>query len=57
MAAELPILSFASQAEFEAWLAVQPRSCPGLWVKFAKKSAGVPSVSKAQDVESALASG
>ena len=57
MAADLPILSFASQAEFESWLAAQPRTCPGLWLKIAKKSAGAPSVSKAQAIESALAYG
>src|SRR3712207_1618317 len=54
---DLPVLSFASQAEFEAWLAAQPPDSPGVWVKFAKKAAGVPSVSKPEAVESALALG
>ena len=57
MAADLPILSFPTQAAFEAWLAGQHRSAPGVWVKFAKKGAGAPSVTKAQAVESALAYG
>ena len=57
MAADLPTLSFASQAEFEAWLAAQPRASPGAWVKLAKKSTDAKSVTKAEAVESALAYG
>lgn len=53
----LPVLAFASQAEFEAWLAVQPRTAPGLWLKIAKKSAGVPTVTKSEAIDSVLAYG
>ena len=45
--AGLPILAFADAAAWEAWLAGQPRSAPGVWLKLAKASAGVASVSKA----------
>ena len=47
--AGLPILPFADIAAFEAWLAAQPASSPGLWVKFAKPSAGAASITKSAD--------
>lgn len=40
----LPIVAFASPAEWEAWLAEHHASSRGLWVKIARKGAGVPSV-------------
>ncbi|WP_330348302.1 YdeI/OmpD-associated family protein [Streptomyces sp. NBC_00582] len=42
-------LAFVSVDELDAWLAEHPAPCPGLWVKIAKKGAGVASVS-ARDV-------
>jgi uncharacterized protein YdeI (YjbR/CyaY-like superfamily) len=53
----LPILEFASQREWEGWLAKHHADAPGLWLKFAKKGAGVPSVTYAEAVESALCYG
>lgn len=55
--AGLPILAFANAAAWEAWLAAQPRDASGIWLKFAKASAGVPSVSKAQAIDGALCHG
>ena len=54
---DLPIIAFASQAEWEAWLAAQPATSRGLWLKIAKKDAGVASVSYAEALESALCYG
>ncbi len=53
----LPILSFPSQSDWLSWLASQGDKTSGIWLKFAKKTSGVPSVSKAQAIESALAHG
>ena len=57
MAAELPVLPFASAADWVAWLAAQGPGSPGVWVKFAKKSAATPSVSKAEAIDAALCHG
>ncbi len=53
----LPVLAFADAAEWETWLASQPLSANGLWVKFAKKAAGVPTVSKPEAIDAALCHG
>ncbi|MEO6215015.1 MAG: YdeI/OmpD-associated family protein [Sphingomonas sp.] len=55
--AGLPILAFADAAAWEAWLAAQPRSAPGVWLKLAKACAGVASVSKAEAIDGALCHG
>lgn len=53
----LPIIGFADQAAWDAWLAGQGAASPGLWIKFAKKTAGVASVSKLEAIETALRHG
>ena len=53
----LPQLAFASAAEFEAWLEENAASSPGIWLRFAKKRSGVPSVTPAEAVEAALCFG
>jgi uncharacterized protein YdeI (YjbR/CyaY-like superfamily) len=55
--AGLPIMAFASAAEWEAWLAQQPRTSKGLWLKLAKKASGLPSVSRSEAIEGALCHG
>ncbi len=55
--AELPILAFSDQTEFELWLGLQPRDTKGAWIKFAKKGSGIPSVTKAEAIDSALSHG
>lgn len=53
----LPILGFADAASFEAWIADQPRSSGGLWLKLAKKGSGIASLSKAEAIDAALCNG
>jgi uncharacterized protein YdeI (YjbR/CyaY-like superfamily) len=57
MAAELPVLSFASPADLEAWLEANHASFDGLWLKIAKKGSGLASVSYAEALELALCFG
>ena len=52
-----PILAFASQAEWEAWLDAEHVGSDGVWVKFAKKGSGVPTVVYADALEVALCYG
>jgi uncharacterized protein YdeI (YjbR/CyaY-like superfamily) len=52
-----PILAFASQAEWEAWLDVEHASSDGVWLRFAKKGSGVESVVYAEALEVALCYG
>lgn len=57
MAADLPLLTFADAAAFEAWLADQPADAPGAWLRFAKKGAPEATISKSDAIDSALAYG
>ena len=54
---DLPVLAFASSAEWEAWLAAQPATSKGVWLKLAKAASGIPSVSKQEAIDSALCHG
>jgi uncharacterized protein YdeI (YjbR/CyaY-like superfamily) len=54
---DLPVLPFADQAALEAWLEEHAATAPGLYVKIAKKGAGVPSVNWEQMVEVLLCFG
>ena len=47
-------LPFESGPAFEQWLAEQHTQSDGIWVKFAKKASGIPTVVYAEAVESAL---
>jgi uncharacterized protein YdeI (YjbR/CyaY-like superfamily) len=49
--------AFASAADFDAWLAAEHDRAPGLFLRIAKKSAGIPSVTAAEAVEVALCHG
>lgn len=53
----LPVRAFESQDMWEKWLAEHAAVSRGLWVKFAKKTSGVPSVGKSEAIETALAFG
>ena len=57
MRAGLPIIGFDTAAAFDAWLAAEPRTSKGLWLKLAKKGAGAPSLLKAEAIDAALAHG
>jgi uncharacterized protein YdeI (YjbR/CyaY-like superfamily) len=54
---DLPIHSFSSGNEFEAFLEREHKTAQGIYLKLAKKSAGIPSVSAAEAVETALCFG
>ena len=54
---DLPVMAFPDQAAFEAWLEAEGATAPGVYVKLAKKGAGVASVTYAEIVESALCFG
>lgn len=54
---ELPIIAFASQADFEHWLQDNHTQSDGLWVKIAKKESGHASVNYAQALDVALCFG
>lgn len=55
--AGLPIMAFADEAALEAWLDEQPRDHKGIWLKLAKKGAGVASVTQKQAVDAGLCHG
>ena len=48
---------FASQDDWRAWLAEHHADSDGIWIKFAKKGSGLPTVVYAEAVEVALAYG
>ena len=50
----LPILAFASARSLDEWLAKNHSSSTGVWLKLAKKGAGVASVTYAEAIEVAL---
>jgi uncharacterized protein YdeI (YjbR/CyaY-like superfamily) len=53
----LPVKSFDSQAEWECWLDANHRSAKGVWAKIAKKVTGIPTVTHAEALETALCYG
>lgn len=52
-----PILTFATQSEWETWLEGNANTSPGVWLRLAKKSAEQPTVTYAQALEGALCHG
>jgi uncharacterized protein YdeI (YjbR/CyaY-like superfamily) len=55
--AALPVLSFAQQKEWAAWLKANHDQSPGVWLQLAKKGAGIASVSYDEVIEVALCFG
>jgi uncharacterized protein YdeI (YjbR/CyaY-like superfamily) len=53
----LPILSFASQDDWETWLDAHHQTSKGLWLKIAKKDSGIDSVNYAEALDVALCHG
>jgi len=53
----LPIIGFKNPGAFDAWLAKEPRTSKGLWLKLAKKSAGGTGLTKAEAIDAALCHG
>jgi uncharacterized protein YdeI (YjbR/CyaY-like superfamily) len=54
---DAPVESFASQAAWELWLARNHENQDGVWLKFAKKGTGIPTVTYSEALEVALAYG
>jgi len=54
---ELPVVSFSNPPAFERWLEAQPRDSSGAWIKFARKGAVEPTISKPDAIDIALAYG
>jgi uncharacterized protein YdeI (YjbR/CyaY-like superfamily) len=53
----LPTIAFATPAEWEAWLEENHAVAEGVWIKIAKKGAGIESVRYPEVLESALCFG
>jgi uncharacterized protein YdeI (YjbR/CyaY-like superfamily) len=56
-ARDLPVIAFKSRPAFDRWLASQTAEGRGLWLKIAKKSSGIASISRAEAVDTALCHG
>jgi uncharacterized protein YdeI (YjbR/CyaY-like superfamily) len=54
---DLPVIAFRSQQAWHDWLASQASDSGGLWLKLAKKSSGIASVSRSDAVDTALCHG
>src|ERR1700722_2744188 len=54
---ELPVRSFASSADWEAWLVAQPLTSKGVWLKLAKSASNIASVTKQEAIDGALCHG
>jgi len=54
---ELPIVSFDSLAEWEAWLEKNHEASKGIWIRFFKKGSGVNAVSYDEALDGALCYG
>ena len=54
---DLPVIAFASREAWDAWLSVQPVGAKGLWLKLARKTSGIQSVSRDDAVDAALCHG
>jgi uncharacterized protein YdeI (YjbR/CyaY-like superfamily) len=54
---DVPVIAFETQDDWSAWLEEHHAEPSGLWLKIAKKEAGVPSVTYAEALEIALCYG
>ncbi|MQA33620.1 YdeI/OmpD-associated family protein [Modestobacter roseus] len=54
---DFPVLPFATAADFDTWLTAEHDRAPGLFVKLARKSSGIPSITAPEAVEVALCHG
>jgi uncharacterized protein YdeI (YjbR/CyaY-like superfamily) len=54
---DLPVLPFASAAEWETWLEDNHAEAPGVWLKIAKKASGIATVNAAEAIDVALCFG
>ena len=56
-ATEQPIMTFATQEEFRAWLEAEHATSDGIWMKVAKKGTGIPAMSHDEVLDVALCFG
>jgi uncharacterized protein YdeI (YjbR/CyaY-like superfamily) len=54
---DLPVVSFASQQDWERWLQAEHQTARGLWLKLAKKGSSVDSILYEEAIQSALCYG
>ena len=54
---EWAVIAFETAEAFETWLDANHGDAPGLWIRFAKKGRGLPSVTMNEAVEVALCFG
>ncbi|MEO6712573.1 MAG: YdeI/OmpD-associated family protein [Mycobacteriales bacterium] len=54
---DYPVLFFASQPEWESWLAAEHAAADGVWIKMARKSTGIDSIDWPAALEVALCYG
>ena len=54
---ELPVIAFKSREAWHDWLVSQASDSAGLWLKLAKKSSGIVSISKPDAIDTALCHG
>jgi uncharacterized protein YdeI (YjbR/CyaY-like superfamily) len=54
---DLPVRAFSSSADWQHWLVSQPRASMGVWLKLAKASSGIASISKREAIDGALCHG
>ncbi len=57
MPADLPVVGFATRAEWAAWLAAEHSASAGVWLKIARKDGGAESVSYSDALDVALCHG
>jgi uncharacterized protein YdeI (YjbR/CyaY-like superfamily) len=57
LADELETRAFASAEEWEAWLRAHHDTAPGVWIKFARKGSGLPTVTYLEALHAALCFG
>ena len=54
---DLPVVAFKSQQAWDVWLTSHAARSKGLWLKLAKKSSGIASVSRPETIDTALCHG
>ncbi len=57
MPADLPVVEFATRAEWATWLAAEHAASAGVWLKIARKDGGAESVSYSEALDVALCHG
>ena len=57
MPADLPVVGFATRAEWAAWLAAEHAASAGVWLQIARKDGGAESVSYSDALDVALCHG